>query len=324
MPIKTRLCLISDTHNNTPAPNTTGVSYRHPLPESTILIHAGDITRVSYRREHLQILHYLQTSCTAELKLIIPGNHDISLDEPYYTAPDGGGLIHRRGIFAGSPEFAAPDDDPLESPQAIRELYTCPEAKEAGIVYMEEGTREFELSNGAKFTVYASAYTPEFFRWAFSYPRDGEDRFNSMHAENPVPGFPGVDVMVTHGPPAGVLDKVVGRRGENVGCKFLMEAVRRARPRLHVFGHIHEGYGAGRVKWGDKQTGEGEGEFEEVRTDSEAVVRDRGAYVDVSADGGQELKFGEETLFVNASVVTVGYKPVNAPWVVDLDLPEAK
>jgi Icc-related predicted phosphoesterase len=32
-------------------------------------------------------------------------------------------------------------------------------------------------------------------------------------------------------------------RGEHLGCPALAEAVRRVRPRLHVFGHIHEAYG---------------------------------------------------------------------------------
>lgn len=35
------------------------------------------------------------------------------------------------------------------------------------------------------------------------------------------------------------------------------------------------------------------------------------------------MTFGEETLFVNAAIMDVNYKPVNAPWMVDLDLPIA-
>ena len=53
--------------------------------------------------------------------------------------------------------------------------------------------------------------------------------------------------MLTHGPPRGVLDQTID--GEDVGCDPLWTAVRRARPRLHVFGHIHEGWGAERVDW---------------------------------------------------------------------------
>jgi Icc-related predicted phosphoesterase len=49
------------------------------------------------------------------------------------------------------------------------------------------------------------------------------------------------DVLLTHGPPMGILDRT--SRGERVGCEALREAVARVRPRLHVFGHIHEAYG---------------------------------------------------------------------------------
>ncbi len=63
-----------------------------------------------------------------------------------------------------------------------------------------------------------------------------------------------VDILITHSPPFGVLDQVVkGDRFieghqcdkfENVGSLHLYLLLKYAlRPRLHVFGHIHEGYG---------------------------------------------------------------------------------
>jgi predicted phosphohydrolase len=53
---------------------------------------------------------------------------------------------------------------------------------------------------------------------------------------------PGVDILVTHGPPLGVLDQVPGTESR-AGCAELAEAVRRVRPKLHVFGHIHGAHG---------------------------------------------------------------------------------
>jgi Icc-related predicted phosphoesterase len=53
----------------------------------------------------------------------------------------------------------------------------------------------------------------------------------------------GIDVLLTHGPPAnhgGLL------RWDNsdVGCEDLhAAATKRIRPKVHVFGHVHEGYG---------------------------------------------------------------------------------
>jgi hypothetical protein len=280
----------------------------------------------------------LLKSHPAELKIVIAGNHDITLDEGYYNRV--GWLRHRYRQPNGKDHLAAlpsatststsessDSGSALESPAQIKALYTSPEVTSAGIVYMEEEIRTFVLpSTGAKFTVYASPYTPEFCAWAFAYPCS-EDRFNyGQGAKTPVPDYPGADILITHGPPYGVLDQVVGS-GQSVGCEHLFRAVRRARPALHVFGHIHEGYGARRVEW------EGSGSdlpvdsnrtgikrAEEVSWDREDVMEERGAYVDLSSGSGTPLRRGEETLFVNASVVTVDYKGLNAPWVVDLDL----
>ena len=118
--------------------------------------------------------------------------------------------------------------------------------------------------------------------------------------------------MLTHGPPQGVLDETVV--GEKVGCDHLLRAVTRCKPRLHCFGHIHEGWGAGRIEWSTKS-------FEQVETVKPQAFNNRCAAVDVSEAGERPLKWGQETLFVNASIMDVHYNPTNAPWVVDIDLP---
>ncbi|KAH8700501.1 Ser/Thr protein phosphatase family protein [Talaromyces proteolyticus] len=304
--VKTRLCMISDTHTLTPFHSTlTSKAFRHPLPAADILLHAGDLTGIGRLPEH-KITVQMLIDASAELKLVIAGNHDISLDSSYYA---------RRGA-------ARHGSARLENPEEIKALYTSDAARRAGIVYMEEETRTFTLdSTGAQFTVYASPYTPEFCGWAFAYERD-QDRFNpstssaQVQARNPVPGFPGVDIMLTHGPPEGVLDEVndYGGQKKNVGCEHLLNACARARPRLHVFGHIHEGFGAVRQNWRTLKR-------ERIRQDQETVLEQRSCYYDLSRDAEEPLVFGEETLFVNASVVNARYKPENAPWVVDLDLP---
>ncbi len=54
-------------------------------------------------------------------------------------------------------------------------------------------------------------------------------------------------VLVTHGPPHGILDDAGGYRGTGgsspAGCEALRDRVRELRPRLHVFGHIHTNQG---------------------------------------------------------------------------------
>ncbi len=57
------------------------------------------------------------------------------------------------------------------------------------------------------------------------------------------------DILITHGPPDGILDSVrkygpfSHEREMSVGSEALMMAIERVRPQLHIFGHIHEGYG---------------------------------------------------------------------------------
>ena len=50
------------------------------------------------------------------------------------------------------------------------------------------------------------------------------------------------DVLITHGPPMGILDWVLPNH-ELVGCEELLPAVYKIKPMLHLFGHIHEAYG---------------------------------------------------------------------------------
>lgn len=58
-----------------------------------------------------------------------------------------------------------------------------------------------------------------------------------------------IDILITHGPPYGMLDLMV-RSEERGGSEALLRALRRVRPKLHVFGHIHEGYGQYRPNLG--------------------------------------------------------------------------
>ena len=50
-----------------------------------------------------------------------------------------------------------------------------------------------------------------------------------------------VDVLVTHGPPSGILSNNI--EGEDCGCPYLRDYILRHRPRIHCFGHIHEASG---------------------------------------------------------------------------------
>ena len=63
------------------------------------------------------------------------------------------------------------------------------------------------------------------------------------------------DILVTHVPPSRLLDRTNG--GEFAGDDSLRTAVRKAKdkPRLWLFGHIHEAAGAARVRLGSRSDG---------------------------------------------------------------------
>lgn len=125
------------------------------------------------------------------------------------------------------------------------------------------------------FKFWGSPYTPEFCNWAFN-ARRGED-IQSHWDKIPKD----VDVLITHGPPLGRLDKTGGLSrvspgvwlDQSLGCADLAKTVDLIRPQLHIFGHIHGGYGKTEV------------------------------------DG---------TLFVNAALVDETYRPKNEPIIVEV------
>ena len=90
--------------------------------------------------------------------------------------------------------------------------------------------------NGLK--IYGSPWTPEFGNWAFM-----KNRWNMPYVWEKIPDE--IDILITHGPPNGVLDVVQSfdKSISNVGCSYLREMVFKIKPKIHAFGHIHEGYG---------------------------------------------------------------------------------
>ena len=86
--------------------------------------------------------------------------------------------------------------------------------------------------------IYGSPWQPTFHDWAFNLPRNGPEITERWRA---IPE--GVDVLLTHGPAYGTLDRVQQAGGIHVGCSVLRQELKRIRPKIHAFGHIHEGYG---------------------------------------------------------------------------------
>lgn len=96
--------------------------------------------------------------------------------------------------------------------------------------YLQDSAIDIE---GIRF--YGSPWQPRFGDWAFNVNR-GRAISVKWNLIGPC------DVLITHGPPWGVLDTVLPG-SKHLGCEQLGEAVGRVRPRVHIFGHIHGGYG---------------------------------------------------------------------------------
>ncbi|KAK6841194.1 hypothetical protein PG989_010248 [Apiospora arundinis] len=277
--------VLSDTHNNSfPDP--------HTIPTVDVVLHCGDITMAGGLSNYRSAMASLG-EVNAELKLVIAGNHDLELDRSWWL------------------DNLDENDDPEESSKALEIMRS---GQDRNIHYLEEGVHRFTLQSGVTFSVYASAYTPEFNGYAFSYGRD-EDRFTGHNTKHPIPS--GVDIVMTHGPPTipssfrisgstkYLLD--TNTKQEHLGCPHLWQAVQRSKPLLHCFGHIHEGYGAQSLKW----AGEGNSIL------SDAPYQSFPHYRCIE----QRPQPGDQTLMVNAAIMNHDGNN-NVPWIVELDFDE--
>ena len=135
------------------------------------------------------------------------------------------------------------------------------------ITYLQDSAAEIA---GLKF--YGSPWQPVFFNWAFNLPRGWQIAEKWRNVPE------GIDVLITHGPPVGILDSVLTPDGLSPeGCEELRNRVEQLAAgghlKLHIFGHIHCGYGS-REAFGVK--------------------------------------------FINACICDESYLPTNAPIVIDL------
>lgn len=87
--IRTRLLIISDTHGiglfdpATHPKEARKYAFRRPLEKADVAIHCGDLTISSSIREY-QTTFDIMREIDAPLKLVIPGNHDCSMDLKFW------------------------------------------------------------------------------------------------------------------------------------------------------------------------------------------------------------------------------------------------
>ncbi|KKP00954.1 hypothetical protein THAR02_06926 [Trichoderma harzianum] len=314
--IRTRCLIISDTHGM-----QLPVDIHTPVD---VAIHCGDLTQHS-RLDEFQSAIELIEKLNAPLKIVIAGNHDFSLDIP----------VFKQKILEANRLSLEPLDN-----VTIRKEYgdygtarqMLQESRKKGIIFVDEGSHRFSLQNGALLSIYASPYTPSTASssgWGFQY-----SGIHNFEIEN------GIDIVVTHGPPQGIMDLSAERK--RIGCPQLFAAVAKAQPRIHCFGHAHDGWGAKMVAW-RPQISDMPSHFTDIDNDKSYVIENMISLNGSKFESAEEMKAREDrmngcnergyceqectdyntlgmTLFVNAAVS--GNNGSNQlPWVVDIELP---
>lgn len=129
-------------------------------------------------------------------------------------------LPHRHKlVIAGNHDFCLEQQDP-------RGLLR-------GLTYLQDESCEVE-----GLQVFGSPWSPAHGVWAFQAERGEplEQKWQRIPEET--------QILITHGPPRGILDRHVS--GIPLGCQQLRERVESLKPRLHLFGHVHESHGTHR------------------------------------------------------------------------------
>jgi Icc-related predicted phosphoesterase len=147
--------------------------------------------------------------------------------DPYNNEPEVREFIH---WFKGLPikhkvYVAGNHDTSIE-----KRLVTKQDFIDYNIIYLENEYVEIE---GLK--LFGSPHTPQFGNWAFMKSREKLERFwrNAIHEP--------CDIVITHGPPKGILDKSYDKIGrmESCGDRSLLNQVLAMQPAYMCFGHIH-------------------------------------------------------------------------------------
>lgn len=176
---------------------------RVKLPDGDILVHAGDALSRGTLSEFIHFINQLENIKVKYKHVIyVPGNHDI-ISEKNETL--------------------------------VRE-----ECEARGIIYLNNEGITLE---GIEF--YGSGITPRFHNWGWnkdsgdcgtSYPPEHKSYDPIEPYWDAIPST--VDVLITHGPPRGIMDLSV-YSGDLCGCPYLLDKVMEIKPVYHIFGHIH-------------------------------------------------------------------------------------
>lgn len=179
------------------------------IPECDILFFTGDATRYGNRQEVFGFFHWLDRQYQCLYKVIIWGNHDRHGESKY-------------NINTGADRWYQPIADKFGVNQ-----------RDGSIIHLHNSS-----INLLGLNIWGSPVSPDFYpdSWAFNMPRG--ERIAMLWDTIPE----GTDIVLTHTPPYGMLDYIPSS-DERVGCEELSSRILTVKPKIHAFGHIHEGYG---------------------------------------------------------------------------------
>lgn len=204
---KIRFVCISDTHGKIEG------SKLH-MPPGDVLLHAGDFTQKGHMNEIQKFNSYLG-ALPYKVKVVIAGNHDLTFDDNITEAS-----LRTFGVQKSTVESYLSE----RGLKSVKQMLTS-------AIYLEDS-----LVTVCGIKIYGAPWQPVFCDWGFNLNR-GEDILKKWQT---IPAD--LDILMTHGPPVGHGDLTGGNN--NVGCVELLNTVqKRVKPKFHVFGHIHEGYG---------------------------------------------------------------------------------
>jgi predicted phosphohydrolase len=175
------------------------------VPDADVLLHCGDFTVDGGADEIADFNAWLGT-LPHKHKYVLAGNHDFDMDIAHESDEKQLNNAHGSQLLSNATY--------LHNSEAIVHgirIYGCP--------FMPRNPSPMERVQ------------------AFSLKRGSEelDVHYSTIPDN-------TDILLTHSPPHGYGDRAVLIQ-LSVGCRQLLKRVQSVRPRFHVFGHIHEGYG---------------------------------------------------------------------------------
>ena len=144
--------ILSDTHGKETH------SEDRLLQHADVAIHCGDLTEESKLEEYQASIRILK-DIRAPLKLVIAGTHNFTMDIPAF----------RKKVADARP--------PLD-PDLVRQVYgdygdarqIVKGARDAGVIFLDGGSHQFVLENGALLPVYASPWLSSLGDWGFQYP----------------------------------------------------------------------------------------------------------------------------------------------------------